>query len=131
MEAGARAVNVPPNVRPKVPSRLKNVTSYIAAMIALDMLPYNFVSGRGFKRLMGYLVPGYTIPHRTTFSRTRIPKMYDELKQALRDRLQHEMTSGEFRKFQHFQDIMHGSALILLILVMYFSRYSLYLQINR
>ena len=48
----------------------KPITDAIGRMIALDMLPYDFVEGKGFKQLMKLLAPQYLVPSRTTFSRT-------------------------------------------------------------
>ena len=78
----------PPNVtaaskpkleQPKLPSfgvhSQKNkpyyraITKKIAEWIAGDMLPTYIVHGRGFRKLMAFLVPGYVVPHRVTLTR--------------------------------------------------------------
>ena len=52
----------------------------IAEMIALDMLPYSIVQGPSFRKLIDYLAPGYKIPSRVYFSRTGVPKLYQDVK---------------------------------------------------
>ena len=56
--------------------RMQEITSAIARFIALDNRPYSVVEGPGFKNLIEILLPGYIIPHRTTFSRGEIPKLH-------------------------------------------------------
>ena len=46
----------------------KQINRKIAEMIGLDMMPYNVVHGRGFRRLLHFLVPGFVPAHRVTFS---------------------------------------------------------------
>ena len=44
------------------------------------MLPYSIVQGLGFRRLIDYLAPGYKIPSRVYFSKTGVPKLYQDVK---------------------------------------------------
>ena len=49
--------------RAKCPvTRAKRITELIALMVAKDLRPAAVVEGEGFKRLLSYLEPGYTIP---------------------------------------------------------------------
>ena len=42
--------------------RAKRITELIALMVVKDFRPAAVVEGEGFKRLLSYLGPGYTIP---------------------------------------------------------------------
>uniref|UniRef100_A0A1X7SFL6 BED-type domain-containing protein n=1 Tax=Amphimedon queenslandica TaxID=400682 RepID=A0A1X7SFL6_AMPQE len=70
-------------VQKKCPAeRSKEITKRIAEMVARDLRPLSLVEGEGFKRLMNYVEPGYTVPshtHVTTICR----RMYSELKEKL------------------------------------------------
>ena len=57
------------------------ITNSVGRMLALDMLPYDFVEGRGFKELMKLMEPQYLVPSRTTFSRSFVPELYCSVKQ--------------------------------------------------
>ena len=57
------------------------ITNSVGRMLALDMLPYDFVEGRGFKELMKLMEPQYLVPSRTTFSRSVVPELYCSVKQ--------------------------------------------------
>ena len=57
------------------------ITNSVGRMLALDMLPYDFVEGRGFKELMKLMEPQYLVPTRTTFSRSVVPELYCSVKQ--------------------------------------------------
>ena len=50
-------------------SRAKEISERILLMIALDLRPVRVVEGHGFKDLMHYLKPGYTIPSRKHFTK--------------------------------------------------------------
>ncbi|XP_074596363.1 E3 SUMO-protein ligase ZBED1-like [Brevipalpus obovatus] len=60
-----------------------NITSRIAVMIAKDNMPLNTVNGEGFRCLMKYLVPNYTVPDRKTI-KSRIDELYDRTAQIKR-----------------------------------------------
>lgn len=50
----------------------------IANFMVQNLHAVNIVTGKGFQNLMKVAVgQQYRIPHRTTFSRYRIPKMYE------------------------------------------------------
>jgi hypothetical protein len=44
--------------------------------MAFDYQPMKIVEDKGFISLLNCLDPKYKIPHRTTFSKSIIPKMY-------------------------------------------------------
>lgn len=46
-------------------------------MICNDMQPKSIVENEGFKRLISYLEPRYTMPTRKTFSRKILVQMYE------------------------------------------------------
>ena len=49
--------------RAKCPvTRANRITELIALMVAKDLRPAGVVEGEGFKRLLSYLEPGFTIP---------------------------------------------------------------------
>ena len=50
--------------------RATEITDKISSMIAMDMKPIQMVEGEGFRSLMSYLEPGYTIPSRKHFTST-------------------------------------------------------------
>lgn len=54
----------------------EKITRLVSNMIAEDMLPFAFVEGKGFKKLINYLAPSYHIPSRNTFV-NRINLLYD------------------------------------------------------
>ncbi len=58
------------------------ITNAVGKMIAVDMLPYDFVEGRGFRELMALLEPQYQVPSRTTFSRSVIPDLYNKVRRS-------------------------------------------------
>uniref|UniRef100_H3B7L0 HAT C-terminal dimerisation domain-containing protein n=1 Tax=Latimeria chalumnae TaxID=7897 RepID=H3B7L0_LATCH len=55
-------------------------------MIAKDMLPSSFVKGDGFKELMDYIEPEYTVPARKTIM-ARLETLHTECAAAVRDKL--------------------------------------------
>ncbi|KAF3835713.1 hypothetical protein F7725_013509, partial [Dissostichus mawsoni] len=42
--------------------RKRDITDKIADFVALDMRPVNIVEGEGFKQMMKFIEPGYTVP---------------------------------------------------------------------
>jgi len=61
---------VSPLVRRCRPSRATEITDLLADMVATDLLPLSFVDGRGFRRLMEFLEPGYQMPYRKALTKT-------------------------------------------------------------
>ena len=68
-------------------SRHKKITKKIAGVLIHDFQPYSFVEDRGFKELMEELEPHYEIPHRTTFCRSVIPTIYEEVKEQVKSKV--------------------------------------------
>lgn len=66
--------------------RSEQITMLITKIIAKDMLPVSFVEGEGFRELMKFIEPEYTIPTRKTIT-TRVEKMHGESATDLRGRL--------------------------------------------
>lgn len=60
-------------------SRAIKITSLIAEMICTDNQPISIVENPGFRRLLQFLEPRYTIPGRKHFSSTVIPSIYDKV----------------------------------------------------
>ncbi len=66
--------------------RAEKMTQLIAEMTAEDLLPISFVEGEGFKRLMNYVKPHYTVPSRKTVT-ARIDALYEKCACSLKDSL--------------------------------------------
>ncbi len=49
-------------------ARSKEMSSRIAEMVARDLHPISIVEGDGFKNLLSYIEPGYTVPSHTHIS---------------------------------------------------------------
>ena len=58
--------------------RAMKLTTAVANYIIEDLRPLSVVEGTGFKNMVNLLDPRYTLPRRTYFSQTLIPKMYNE-----------------------------------------------------
>ncbi|XP_051800213.1 E3 SUMO-protein ligase ZBED1-like [Acanthochromis polyacanthus] len=58
----------------------KDLTAAISYFIAKDMMPFQTVERPGFLNVMKVAVPHYKVPSRNHFSKTEIPKMYNDLK---------------------------------------------------
>lgn len=58
-------------------------TQLITEMIALDIQPFSAVEDRGFRQLINFLEPRYTIPGRKYFSNVAIPKLYETTKKSV------------------------------------------------
>ncbi|KAE8279169.1 Zinc finger BED domain-containing protein 4 [Larimichthys crocea] len=61
-------------------ARATAITRDIGIFMAVDMRPFSVVENEGFRRLLHTLEPKYTIPSRVHFSRTVLPKLYEESK---------------------------------------------------
>lgn len=62
--------------------RAKDITKAIAIFLCKGLHAYDTVTEEGFKYLIWKLEPKYNIPHRTTFSRSIIPKLYEEVRSS-------------------------------------------------
>ena len=58
--------------------RKKRILDAIGKMIYLDFRPFSIVEDEGFTDLMRTLEPRFSIPCRTTFSRSIIPDIYQK-----------------------------------------------------
>ena len=67
--------------------RKKEIDNCIATMILKDLQPFSIVEDEGFKYLLKNLEPRYTLPSRSTVSRTLLPKMNGELRKKLKGEL--------------------------------------------
>ena len=63
--------------------RRDTVTSCIMSMIALDYQPFSIVEDAGFKGLLEELIPMYSPPSRTSFSRTVMKDMFNKLEREI------------------------------------------------
>ena len=63
--------------------RADKVSRAIMNTMAKDAEPFRLVEREGFKDLIGLLAPSYVLPSRTYFSRTLMPKMYDEKRSSI------------------------------------------------
>ena len=45
--------------------RCKEISRRVAEMVARDLQPISIVEGNGFRNLMSYIDPGYTVPSHT------------------------------------------------------------------
>ena len=63
-------------------NRSEAITTLLTKMIAKDLLPVSVVEGCGFRSLMDFVEPEYTVPSHQTMMR-RVNKMYGEVKDSL------------------------------------------------
>ena len=63
-------------------ARSKEITRRIAEMVARDLCPIRMVACDGFKNLMSYVEPGYTVPSHTHIA-TVCHRLYDTEKEQL------------------------------------------------
>ncbi|XP_063235837.1 zinc finger BED domain-containing protein 4-like [Bacillus rossius redtenbacheri] len=76
-------------------SRSKTITSKIAHMLALDYQPFSIVNDRGFRELINFLEPRYSIPSRKHFSKTVVPKLYADTRGKVAESLQCELQTAQ------------------------------------
>lgn len=67
--------------------RAQEITKAIAIFICKGLHAYNIVEEPAFKDLIFLLEPKFVVPCRTTFSRSVIPKIYEELKDEMLKRI--------------------------------------------
>ena len=68
------------------PARSNKITELIAEMIASESLPISLVEADGFRKLLGYLEPGYTAPCRKTMT-AQLNMMFENKKGSLKNKL--------------------------------------------
>ena len=66
--------------------RAEQTMALISKMIAKDMLPISFVEGEGFRSLIEFVEPEFTVPLRKTIT-AKLEKLYDDNANELRTRL--------------------------------------------
>lgn len=67
-------------------SRMEKISNLIAEMVARDCLPISVVEGQGFKALMEYIEPNYTVPSRKTIT-SRLRTIHDRCKSNVQEKL--------------------------------------------
>ena len=77
----------------------KEIDKYISEMIALQDLPFNFVEGIGFKRLLQFMVPNYQLRGRQFFTDYICGELYERLAKNIKDLLK------QFQKMSFTTDI--------------------------
>ncbi|KAH9373482.1 hypothetical protein HPB48_009527 [Haemaphysalis longicornis] len=75
-------------------SAKKQIAKFIARMIAKDLEPCEFVENKGFQDLMHHLQPQYKVLHRTTFSRTVTPELYQSTADSLKVEIASDMANS-------------------------------------
>lgn len=65
----------------------ERITNAISYFIAVDGEAYSAPEGKGFQHLMKVLAPTYQIPSRTTFSERKVPKLYEETKKIIKNKI--------------------------------------------
>ena len=63
----------------------KGMTCRLSRMIAVGAYPFSIVEEEGFVDFLNYTEPRYKPPHRTTFSNTHIPTLYNETFVSIKD----------------------------------------------
>ncbi len=95
--------------------RTNELTDAILQIMTLDLRPFDLVSGRGFKPFVRVAVPGYKLPHRTTFSGNRLEDHYEavkrvvivDLKEALHLCLVYNLWTDDFRRLNYISVSAH------------------------
>lgn len=73
--------------RPVSVVREKNINDLVFKMIIKDLQPFSLVEDEGFKSLINYLEPGYSLPSRYMLSNTLLDAHYLDVKNKIRDEL--------------------------------------------
>ena len=68
-------------------SRAKSIMDRVSQMIVQDLRPIRIVEYKGFKNLLSYLEPGYTLPSQKQFS-TDVAHKFELCKEMLRKHLE-------------------------------------------
>lgn len=75
-------------------ARSKAITKQIGVMIAKDYQPFSVVCDKGFRDLVHLLEPKYSMPSRSTFSRSVIPNLYEDTRRKVEETLTADFTKG-------------------------------------
>ena len=91
---GGKTASLDGFVRPSKCSeaRAKGITDRVSQMIVQDLQPIRLVECEGFRNLLSYLEPGYTLPSQKQFSSDIIHK-FETCKDKLKKRLEAEALS--------------------------------------
>lgn len=74
--------------RPKMSlARKIKLDRLLLLMIVKDMQPFSIVDDEGFKEFIAELEPSYTLPSRSTLSRSMLPSVYEDVAEKVRDLL--------------------------------------------
>lgn len=75
------------NFLPSTSPRAQRITELIVHFICKDLRPYCVVENTGFRWMLHTLEPRYKIPQRVHIVDTAVPKMYDQVKKAVKTSL--------------------------------------------
>lgn len=64
------------------------VDQAVLKVVVGDLHPFSIVDGSAFRELMALVAPHYTLPCRTTISRTLMPRKYTEVQEKVRQQLE-------------------------------------------
>jgi hypothetical protein len=67
----------------------------IMSFLAMANLPFNLVENPGFKKLMHHADPRMTVKSPTTFSRSKLPQLYTNVKARVDEKLNHDLPDAE------------------------------------
>ena len=73
---------------PATSTRAQAITEAVAEMLVFDLVPFSLVESQSFKKLVSILEPRYKVPARSTFTRSIIPKLYQDTKKEMKDKFQ-------------------------------------------
>ncbi|KAL3976330.1 CD59 antigen [Sarotherodon galilaeus] len=77
----------------KTSQRWIDITNAITVYLCKDMVPFLTVEKSGFKNMVKTLDPRYEVPDRKRFSRTEMPKLFDQVR---------EQVKKELRSIKHY-----------------------------
>ncbi|XP_073671353.1 zinc finger BED domain-containing protein 4-like [Paramisgurnus dabryanus] len=77
-------------------AKAKGITKRIMEFIALDDQPFSVVEDVGFRRLIDYIEPRYTIPSRRHFSDVCLPEMYNVISTNVHELLATDIAALSF-----------------------------------
>lgn len=84
----------------KTAPKAKGLTKAIALMIAVGLFPYSLVEDSAFKNVLNIAEPGYTIPCRTTFSRTIVPQLYLQERERIQSEICNDLSQGNLNQYK-------------------------------
>lgn len=75
------------------PQQKKDIDEKIMALFTLDFQPFRIVEDQGFRSLINFAFPHYTIPSRKYFSNNMLPAMYEKVRAELKERVSREVNT--------------------------------------